>query len=968
MFVDRLLQEVESLVKGSDYQSAVKELKRVSNIYEKWKNWDKIVATNLNIAAYLSKDNQKEKALEHYQLLKQQVLENEGNASLNLALVYHKLGVWHYKEFKHKEALALFKQSLAIRLKQLSENHKDIANSHFNIAMAHVQRGELKEALGALEQSLIIRQKNQEKTYIAKCHRELGFIYTDLGDYAQAKPHFKVALAIFMELYGEIDYDVALTYQDMGSLEKELGNTSAAIKNLEAALRINTALGNDFIGEVANCYNDLGVIYDENNLLNKALDKYSQALNLYTKMKGTDAILIAKVKNNIGDVHKKLGNGEVALNFLQEALEGKQAWYKGKSHPVIATTHDNIGNLFFQQGKLEEALAQYNLAISNLLPEFIAKEPFDLPTIKQIATIPQKTHLLTILHDKAKAVVSFYNKTKENELLIKALDTYHLIDSLVDEMRQEMGVEGSKLFWIAKTRSIYEEAVNVALEAKDEATAFQFIEKSKAVLLLEGLQEAEAKGVAGIPDSLLQRDHFLNTHIYSLGKQVLETQNSDIRVRLNDSLSRFRNERQQLIRNLELDFPKYYQLKYDNAIIPLKEFQQVYLQEGDVLLEYLVGDNFIYVFVIQKEKINVHQLPHPSDLDKWINDFRLAVVNSKFISNSLQESSAIFDQLGRKLFAALLKKPLEGIPSSSQRLIIVPDGILSFLPFDILPTEPIKGEVDFMHYPYLIKNYPISYSYSSSLLAENIQRRAFLSPKFPLMVVAPEYGKADSLSPLSGAKFEAKTIAAMYRRSHLLMENRATKNNFLKNANQYSILHLAMHGTAFTDKKQEAKLYFHKERNIDEDAILHPYELHQLHLNANLVVLSACETGLGEYAKGEGVLSMARGFMYGGSSSVVMSLWKTNDKATRQLMEAFHTQILGGVTKDKALQQAKLSYLENPLDGLGHPYYWAGFVNIGDYQAVPKNQWTWWFWVMIFGGLGAILVLWKRFLSTRPIN
>ena len=181
----------------------------------------------------------------------------------------------------------------------------------------------------------------------------------------------------------------------------------------------------------------------------------------------------------------------------------------------------------------------------------------------------------------------------------------------------------------------------------------------------------------------------------------------------------------------------------------------------------------------------------------------------------------------------------------------------------------------------------------------------------------------------------------------------------MKEGNQYSILHLAMHGAAFDGEKQGAKLYFYKEPNAENDAILYPHELHQLNLNANLVVLSACETGLGEYAKGEGVLSMARGFMYGGSPSVVMSLWKTNDFATQRLMQDFHTEILAGSAKDEALRQAKLNYLENPLDGLGHPYYWAGFVNIGDYQAVPQGGFAWW-WV-VFGGLGLVFMMFKRF-------
>ena len=187
----------------------------------------------------------------------------------------------------------------------------------------------------------------------------------------------------------------------------------------------------------------------------------------------------------------------------------------------------------------------------------------------------------------------------------------------------------------------------------------------------------------------------------------------------------------------------------------------------------------------------------------------------------------------------------------------------------------------------------------------------------------------------------------------------ATKARFLQEAANYGLLHLAMHGQADLENAKFGNLIFTNQGS--EDNLLYHYEIANLQLNAQLAVLSACETGLGKYEAGEGVFSLARSFMYAGVPSVVMSLWKVNDQTTSQLMPKFYKNLSKGKKKDKALHEAKLAYLNESNLEYRHPYYWAGFVALGDVQPLkrpfPMPRYL--------GGLGIFLLALIGFRSYR---
>jgi CHAT domain-containing protein len=272
---------------------------------------------------------------------------------------------------------------------------------------------------------------------------------------------------------------------------------------------------------------------------------------------------------------------------------------------------------------------------------------------------------------------------------------------------------------------------------------------------------------------------------------------------------------------------------------------------------------------------------------------------------------------------------------------------LNTIPFEVFNYQLVdRASNNFAKLPYLIHRYTIHYGYSIKLLIKNQERHQTLPPNIRCLAFAPPYTSnqpialADArnnqvrngLSTLSYTPQEIEGIAQNFRGTFESSAN-ATEALFKAQSPDYGILHLAMHGEADFDNPKFGHLIF-TNVGVDalEESLLYHYEIANLDLNAQLAVLSACETGVGKYEAGEGVFSLARSFMYAGVPSIVMSLWKVNDQSTSQIMPLFYQNLSKGMEKSRALRDAKLEYLETAELAYRHPFYWASFVALGDPQ------------------------------------
>jgi CHAT domain-containing protein len=364
------------------------------------------------------------------------------------------------------------------------------------------------------------------------------------------------------------------------------------------------------------------------------------------------------------------------------------------------------------------------------------------------------------------------------------------------------------------------------------------------------------------------------------------------------------------------------------------------LEEDQALLEYFVGDSSIFIFRIEKDYYEVKEVKRDFPLEEWVQQLR------DNISQPLPFAYEAYLEVAPKLYEKLIAPVAEGLP---EKLVIVPDGILGYIPFEALLTG--KPDVNNLYaaerLPYLLREHQVSYCYSATLLKEMKEKKHRKAPTRELLAVAPfatvdtvlssHLGQSDWLAStrsdtLWGLPYTQAELDSIQRvfETDAFYGAEATEASFVERAGDYRILHLSTHGKADPRVGDYSYLAFYPQPDSLENELLYVRDLYNLQLNADLVVLSACETGTGELQQGEGIISLARAFAYAGAKSIATTLWQVNDQSTQELMARFYQHLKSGMTKDAALRQAKLDYLDGHNDTGAYPFYWAAFIGVGD--------------------------------------
>ena len=331
-------------------------------------------------------------------------------------------------------------------------------------------------------------------------------------------------------------------------------------------------------------------------------------------------------------------------------------------------------------------------------------------------------------------------------------------------------------------------------------------------------------------------------------------------------------------------------------------------------------------------------------------------------------------------YTNILQKALESKQAKGiSQLTIVADGNLGHVPFELFLRErPEECVVAYKDLAYLMNDYTINYSYSARLWLQNNQRKIYennsqllaFAASYPVLdssvmkVRLPvDYVRRKGLSKLDAAEGEVGMLSDLYQGAFFngLSANEA---NFKKVASDYGIVHLAMHGLMNPQIPMLSSLVFTENMDSVENNFLQAYEISRMDLKADMIVLSACETGYGKFTQGEGVMSLARSFMYAGTPSLIVSLWQVNDLSTSVIMRFFYENIASGLPKDEELRQAKIKYLQNTQGIAAHPAFWSPFIQLGNNTPVQLQKKTnWWLWgsmVVLVGMLGTGLFLCRK--------
>lgn len=554
-----------------------------------------------------------------------------------------------------------------------------------------------------------------------------------------------------------------------------------------------------------------------------------------------------------------------------------------------------------------------------------------------------------VLMARYRALDALAETTGESDYLSEAVRTGRLIVSLFDRLRLEMSEEDSRTRLSAFSRELYTGIIENYYEIygrdRDAASLegiFEFSERSKVAGFLASMRELNAAKFS-LPPELVDLDNGIRQKV-GLYRELIASEQQKAapdtqRIRTWESVTfSLLRSRDSLERVFEEQYPSYYNLKFQSKVASLKAVPDV-VGRGSNLISYILTDQRLFIIVSNRRHTEVIRRDADSSLISSLVRFRDMLSSVPATSGSRQPFNEYMD-LAYELYRELLEPAVPYI--RGDKIVISPDNILSYIPFETLVTEPYRSpELLYREVPFALKRYRFSYIYSVTFTSETMGR----SRKFSndLAAFAPDYDGMElddslltaypnlrgEIRDLPYALIEAEDAVDQCG-GRAFVGAEATEEAYKAEAGRYDIVHLAMHTLVDDLHPLFSKMIFSSSPGKAEDGMLNTYEVYSVTLNAMMVVLSSCNTGSGMLATGEGILSLARGFLYAGSRSVVMSMWAVDDNSASEVMRSFYRNMRSGQAKSTALRSARLKFLRTADQTRSHPYFWSALVIYGD--------------------------------------
>ncbi|MBA0883026.1 CHAT domain-containing protein [Flavobacterium undicola] len=805
-----------------------------------------------------------------------------------------------------------------------------------NKAYYENQLNKVQEAVSSYEKAWKIYQKYRLNNYdiVEYCLKPLGNLYTILGDYDNAENTIKQYYYIANqeknnpEASGEkiaAILNLSNVYQNSGKIELAIDLLEKTIQteklaNTQKGILLNN-LGNSYLLS----YNKTDIIVKIiPNIFEKLEGSYLNAIQLLKSDK-TQTETLANCYRNLSSLNSQWQHFDIANSYFEKA---KTYFYAtpNLSPRKIAKFKYEEASLLFQQQKLNESTAIIESIFKLLIPNYSNKKN-SLPEQNSLYT---ETSLLDALDLRAE----IYSKQNQPK---KALEAYRLAFHIEELLANMIIYENSKIINQNHVRNRTEKCIVLyeALYQKEQKqtyieAAFQLAEQSKSGILKNHLLQKK---------NISRKEKLHIEQLQNWSNTILkEQQKGDLAniEKINEAIQK-QNELMLSLKKIHSE-----NTASEKEVIDIKALFSKLEKDKAIMIEYFMGNENLYYFVIGNNTISLNKIN--------ITDTAIPKI-AQFIDYFNNPNSIINDVNGYNHYGNSLYKMLK-LPTKTtyQNLIIIPDGILNFLPFEALITQE-SNTTNFAQMHYLLNDYNIGYQnsaqfYLASGQSKKIQEKTVLGI-FPVFENTPY--------TLTYSKDELHSIQKNFKGKYL--ENAdATFHNFKENAANYSILHLSTHADA-GDVVTPASIKFY------DQEIMYS-ELYHLNINPDLVVLSACETGIGKLYKSEGAMSIARGFQLAGAQNLLFSLWKVNDYTTSVFMDSFYQNIKNGQSYLEANANAKRDFLKNPniSNAKKSPYYWSAFIYYGDLQTTKEsNSYIFYiFGILILIGLFLIFNLFRK--------
>lgn len=861
--------------------------------------------------------------------------------------------------------------SLQLALDQ-AQNHidrRELRGEHFRQERVYFFRAMLFEARARYEeaQDMLVRAtaileglekpEGIDSSYMSSHKALSGSIYYGRGDYETAVNRYQTALNLF-PLSRPNEAKLLNIYNNLGLALFELDRVEDGMVYLDLSLKILPQL------DASIYYNDYLQTYFNlikgHLLLNntaEALTYLNLAQPLLSRKKDDEHIWYSLR----AQINEKQQDWTAALVSYRLAL-AKRILVRGQRHPSIARLYRSIGTLEQKQQNPAAALEAFQRGLQVFDPGFDVSKHFDTPSLEDVN---EYYPLIQLLKDRGDLLMKQYPNRAAD-----ILPTFRTAIQAIDSLRLLYESDASKLLLSKEAKAVFASAISLLYQLQQLSPnedyleeAFRYMEKTKALLLLENIRKWRNIRLSSTGrkeddrefNSLLEKEKNAKLDLVLLQRLIKDAREQ----RSQDKPAEKINTLEQALRKATADyesvkaelqhrFPQYYEASYGEAVVDLRTVKRRLLGDDDTALaSYFIYGDRSFALLISRKSVILEQVAGPAAWEENFQHYQSALRTQ----GTAVLMDSVFQQYihsAHSLYDHLLSPLLRHLPSDYRRLYLVPDDRLGFLAFEsflVTPANPVPVDYSPDQLDYLIEHFALAYGYSATLLVESMKKQSGpddrkdyggFAPVFSDHAAAGQAVSRDCTTgelmylPYSGESVTA--TSAMYQGDAYLHEN-ATLEKFRAVARNYRILQLSTHACVDNKNALFNVLYF-------SDTTLANYEIFDIPIRADLIILSACETGNGDLQQGEGIMSLSRGFYYAGSSNVITSLWPADDHATKELMILLNQKLKKGLAKDEALRQAKLDYLTSGglrKAGLA-PATWANFILIGNQQRIELDH------------------------------
>ena len=865
-------------------------------------------------------------------------------------------------------------------------NDPGLAEAENCAGEANYSLGRLRKSIEHFEQALALWVASNDQSGQALATLNIAYSYSDLGDIQKAQNLFTQSLSLYKELGDKRGEARALT--GLGSIHSFLGEKQAALDKHLKAMNLLRTIG-DHAGEAV-ALNNIGQAYEDLNNLSTALDNYKQALKLYQELGSLENE--SATRYYIGRTYNLLGDKQGALQFFTESetlsKQVGQRRVRAYALSAISAIKSSAGQRTEAVAQLQQAVRLYR-DIGDRRGQAVALS--ELGNIHRAMGLNRKAltchkraralyHAAGNRHGEATALYDMAVVERDLSNFKPALSHVKESNELIEILRSQIISPDLRASYYASVHKHAELYIDLLMrlgslqgDKQAQANAFEISEHTHSRSLLEILGEAPAQIKQGVNPMLLEQERVLQQKLNAKTLYHMRVLENSAEPGELETVARDLRELTTSYRELQTQI-KQQSPRYANLVQPqpLKLEQiQAELSDDTILLQYSLGTDRSYLWAVTKDLLTAYELPARDVVENLVKSVCQSLVARQTIAdsdlNAYSNQVAGADQQYWKQAAQLSEMLLGPVVDriKGKTILVVADGALHYLPFEALPQLGDRDQSSPEPVPLIIDHEIVNLP-SASILATIRQNLRVDSPHDKLIAILadPVFSPGDPrvngsssaslqqdslvrgkgvLPRLPATKQEAEAIMAIVTGGTSMMATGFDADRTVvlsAELGKYKVLHLATHGMVDVENPEMSGIMFSlvNEEGKTKEGFVQLHDIYNLNLsNTRVVVLSACETGLGKNVRGEGLVGLSRGFIYAGASTVIASLWKVDDSATSQLMTQFYKGMFEDrLTPSAALRKAKVNMWRQSR--YRAPFYWAAFVLQGEYKekvAVP---------------------------------